>query len=113
MTVGHFKEVLIVASDKIKKILEAEAVADKKNAEARRLRDEIIESASGSSALSIQKKISEAASEASKIRADFDMKAETYKEQAFSECEKKLSELKKIAENNTDKAIDEIISLYF
>ena len=102
-----------MASEKIKKILEAEALSDKKNAEARRHRDEIIEAASGSSSLSIQKKISEAAAEAAGIKADFSKKAEEYKEKAGSECEKKLSELKSIAEKNMDKAIGALISSYF
>ena len=46
-----------MASEAVKKILEAEALSDKRNAEARKQRDEIINSASGSSSLAIQKKI--------------------------------------------------------
>ena len=54
-----------MASEAVKKILEAEALSDKRNAEARKQRDEIINSASGSSSLAIQKKITEAASDSS------------------------------------------------
>ena len=72
-----------MASEAVKKILEAEALSDKKNAEARRQREDIISSASGSSSLAIQKKISEATSEASKLRQSYDSKLESYRKKAW------------------------------
>ncbi|MBR1430908.1 hypothetical protein [Ruminococcus sp.] len=102
-----------MASEAVKKILEAEALSEKKNAEARRRREDIISSASGSSSLAIQKKISEAASEVSKLRQAYSSKLESYKYNAEAECQNKISEIKKLAGSNTDKAVDEIIRRFF
>ncbi|PWJ15258.1 hypothetical protein [Ruminococcus flavefaciens] len=102
-----------MASEAVKKILEAEALSEKKNAEARRRREDIISSASGSSSLAIQKKISEAASEVSKLRQTYSSKLESYKHNAEAECQNKISEIKKLAGSNTDKAVDEIIRRFF
>lgn len=113
MTVGHFRGGIEMASEAVKKILEAEALSDKKNAEARRQREDIISSASGSSSLAIQKKISEATSEASKLRQSYDSKLESYRKKAAAECDEKIGEIKKLAGANTDKAVDEIISRFF
>jgi vacuolar-type H+-ATPase subunit H len=101
-----------MASEAVKKILEAEALSEKKNAEARRRREDIISSASGSSSLAIQK-ISEAASEVSKLRQAYSSKLESYKHNAEAECQNKISEIKKLAGSNTDKAVDEIIRRFF
>ncbi|WP_028516625.1 hypothetical protein [Ruminococcus flavefaciens] len=102
-----------MASEAVKKILEAEALSDKKNAEARRQRDEIISSASGSSSLAIQKKIAEATSEAVKIREGYSEKLKEYEKNAKSECIKKTNVIKQLAEKNMDSAVSEIISRYF
>lgn len=102
-----------MASEAVKKILEAEALSDKKNAEARRQRDEIISSASGSSSLAIQKKIAEATSEAVKIREGYSEKLKEYEKNAESECIKKINDIKQLAEKNMDSAVSEIISRYF
>ena len=102
-----------MASEAVKKILEAEALSDKRNAEARKQRDEIINSASGSSSLAIQKKITEAASEAAKIRDDFSVKLNEYEKNAESECNKKIDNIKQLAEKNMSSAVDEIIARYF
>ena len=102
-----------MASEAVKKILEAEALSDKRNAEARKQRDEIINSASGSSSLAIQKQITEAASEAAKIRDDFSVKLNEYEKNAESECNKKIDNIKQLAEKNMSSAVDEIIARYF
>ena len=102
-----------MASEAVKKILEAEALSDKRNAEARKQRDEIINSASGSSSIAIQKKITEAASEAAKIRDDFSVKLNEYEKNAEAECNKKIDNIKQLAEKNMSSAVDEIIARYF
>lgn len=102
-----------MASEAVKKILEAEALADKKTAEARIKREEIINSASGSSALAIQKRISEATAEAAKLRADYDSKLVEYKKKADVEYEEKLKEIRAVSEENSDRAVDEIIKKFF
>ncbi len=102
-----------MASEAVKKILEAEALSDKKNAEARKQRDEIISSASGSSSLAIQKKIAEATSEAVKIRERYNEKLKEYEKNAENECLKKINGIKQLAEKNMDSAVSVIISRYF
>ncbi|SHM25103.1 hypothetical protein [Ruminococcus flavefaciens] len=102
-----------MASEAVKRILEAEAMSDKKNAEARKQRDDIISSASGSSSLAIQKKIAEATSEAVKIREGYNEKLKEYEQNAENECNKKLSSIKQLAEKNMDSAVNEIINRYF
>ena len=64
-----------MASETVKKILAAEAESDKKNSEARKRRDDIITEASGKSSLAVQKRISEASSEAAKFKSELDKKA--------------------------------------
>ncbi|MBP5379442.1 MAG: hypothetical protein J6Y64_07880 [Ruminococcus sp.] len=102
-----------MASEAVKKILEAEALSDKKNAEARKKRDEIIDSASGSSSLAIQKRLSEAHSEVAKLKADFDVKLKAYEKNAEAECEKNIESIKQKADKNMASAVDEIISRFF
>ncbi|MCR4795307.1 MAG: hypothetical protein K5898_09095 [Ruminococcus sp.] len=102
-----------MASEAVKRILEAEAMSDKKNAEARKQHDDIISSASGSSSLAIQKKIAEATSEAVKIREGYNEKLKEYEQNAENECNKKLSSIKQLAEKNMDSAVNEIINRYF
>ena len=79
---------------RVKKILEAEALSDKMINEARKKRDEIINSASGSSSLAIQKKISEASSEAAKLKAEYDKKLAEYTSDSEAECEKKIESIR-------------------
>ncbi|WP_295075246.1 hypothetical protein [Ruminococcus sp.] len=102
-----------MASEAVKRILEAEALSDKKNAEARKQRDDIISNATGRSALAIQKKLGEAHTELSKLKADYDRKLENYRKNAEAECQKKNDSIKQQADKNTGKAVDEIISRYF
>ena len=102
-----------MASEAVKKILEAEALSDKMINEARKKRDEIINSASGSSSLAIQKKISEASSEAAKLKAEYDKKLAEYTSDSEAECEKKIESIRQLAEKNSDKAIKEIIDRFF
>jgi vacuolar-type H+-ATPase subunit H len=102
-----------MASEAVKKILEAEALSDKKNADARRQRDDIISTASGKSSLAIQKKISEATSQAAKIRSAFDVKLKEYEKKSESKCSEQINNIRQLAEKNMDSAVNEIISRYF
>lgn len=102
-----------MASEAVKKILEAEALSDRKNADARRQRDDIISTASGRSSLAIQKKISEATSEAAKIRKVFDEKLVAYEKKSETACSEQISSIRQLAENNMDQAVDSIISRFF
>ena len=102
-----------MASEAVKKILEAEALSEKKNAEARKHRDEIISNATGRSSLAIQKKLGEAHKELSVLKADYDNKLATYRKKAEEECQRKIDSIKQQAESKMGKAVDEIISRYF
>ena len=102
-----------MASEAVKKILEAEALSEKKNAEARKKRDEIRDSASGNASLAIQKKLSEAHSEIAGLKADFDKKLELYQQNAEKECEDNIETIKKKAEKNMASAVEEVISRFF
>ncbi|MCR5599148.1 MAG: hypothetical protein K6G33_00175 [Ruminococcus sp.] len=102
-----------MASEAVKKILEAEALSDRKNADARRQRDDIISTASGRSSLAIQKKISEATAEAAKIRSAYDEKLKAYEKKSEAECSDRINKIRQLAEKNMNSAVDEIISRFF
>ncbi len=102
-----------MASEAVKKILEAEALSDRKNADARRQRDDIISTASGKSSLAIQKKISEATAEAAKIRSKYDEKLKAYEKKSEAECSDRINKMRQLAEKNMNSAVDEIISRFF
>ena len=73
---------IVLASEAVKKILEAEAESEKKNTEARKRRDEIINDASGKSSLAVQKRISEASSETARLKKELEKKAAVYRKKA-------------------------------
>lgn len=102
-----------MASEAIQKILAAEAESNKKNAEARKRRDELIENALGNSSVTIQKKIGEANRESQRIRSDYDIKLEAYRNNAEAQFEKDMEKLKRAADANMDRAVDEIIASFF
>ncbi len=102
-----------MASESIKKILEAEAAANKKMAEARQSCEDRINNASGSAASAVQKKLGEAAAESEKERNDYQAKLVSYTENAEKECARKLNEISAAAEKNMSKAADMIIEKYF
>ena len=102
-----------MASDAVKKILAAESESDKKTAEARLRRDDIISAAEGNSARTIQKRLSDAAVESGKIRERLEAKLADYNKSAEAECEKELNSIREKAEKNMDKAVEAIISAYF
>lgn len=102
-----------MASEAIKRILEAESEVNKKNAEARKRKDEIINNAVGNSALIIQKKIGEANAESNRQRIEYDKMLASHREKAEAELEKDLENLKDISEKNMSRTIEEIINSIF
>jgi len=75
-----------MASEAVRKILAAESESDKKLADARKLRDEMLDKASGNASLTIQKRLGEAAKESDRIRQEYSKKLETYRENAEGTC---------------------------
>ncbi len=99
-----------MASESVRRILSAEAEANKKNAEARRKAEEIISDAEKQSAVAVQKKLAEARAETEKVRLLNNGRLSEYADNAKADCEKKLAEIRKQAEKNSEKAIDAIIN---
>lgn len=102
-----------MASEAVKKILEAEAESEKKNSEARKRRDDIITDATGKSSLAVQKRISAASSESAKFRSELDKKAAAYRKKAEENCNEQIEEIRNTAKNNMNKAIDAVIDRFF
>lgn len=102
-----------MASESVKKILAAEADSDKKNSEAKKRRDEIINEASGRSAHAVQKRLSEASAEAAKLRADTAAATEKYRKEAEKKCSDSIGGITSQAQSNMDKAAEAVISRFF
>lgn len=102
-----------MASEAVKKILEAEAQANKKTADAKQRSEDMINDAMGNAAAAVQKKLSEAAAEAERERADYLARLKSYTENAENECGKRLEAISAAAEKNMNKAADAIIEKYF
>lgn len=102
-----------MASETVNKILEAEAAADKKNAEARHRAEEIVRNAESKASIAIQKKLSEAKAESDRIRQDNKNKLAEYTAEAESRCEEQLKALTDSAEKNMTAAVDTIIKDFF
>ena len=102
-----------MASEAVKKVLEAESESERKTAEAKQRRDEILMQAEGRSAHIIQKRLGDASKESAKIRNEFDCKLEDYKKNADAECEKQLGSIKALAEKNMNSAVEAVIREYF
>ena len=102
-----------MASESVKKILAAEADSEKKNSEAKKRRDEIINEATGKSALAVQKRLSEASAEAAKLRSDTAAKTEKYRKDSEKACSDNIDLISSQARSNMDKAIDAVISRFF
>lgn len=113
MTNSHLQRRDIMASESVKKILEAEAESDRKISEARMRRDEIVREAERNASLAIQKKLGEASAEAEKLKVGYDEKLKLYTEKANAECQRKISDIKAKSEKNTDNAVEAIIKEFF
>ena len=88
-----------MASETVKKILEAEASSERRNAEARQKSEEIVSDAQRKAAIAVQKRLSDANAEAAGLREEVRKKA--------------LDEIRKRAKDNSEKAIKAIIDGFF
>lgn len=102
-----------MASETVKKILEAEAEADRMTAQARKKAEEIVTDAHQKSAVIRQKKLAEAKSEAEKIRQSNAGRLKEYSEKAEKDCTDALEKLKQKAQKNSDKAVSAVIDSFF
>ncbi len=102
-----------MASEAVKKILAAEAESEKKNADARKKRDENIAEAQGNSALAIQKKLAEAAAKSAASKKKCAEKTQQYRQKAEEECRKKLDEIESLAQKNMEDAANAVIAEFF
>lgn len=113
ITILYSNRRMKMASEAVKRILEAEAESGRKTAEARQRSEDMINDAVGSSAHTVQKKLSEAAAEAEKEKAEYFARLTSYTENAEHECRLKIEELSAIADRNMKRAADAIIAKYF
>ncbi|MDE5582553.1 MAG: hypothetical protein K2J08_02455 [Ruminococcus sp.] len=102
-----------MASEAVRKILEAEADSEKKNSEALKRSDEIISEAERYSALAVQKKISEALAESAKIREEYRKKLAVRNEKTEADCLAEISKIRFQAEKNAENAINAVIERFF
>ena len=107
------QEVNPMASEAVNRILNAEAEADKKIADARRRAEEIIEQAHQQGAVTIQKRIADARAETEKISKSNNENLSKYWKNADRECEKSLELLRNQVNNNTEKAVSAITDRFF
>lgn len=102
-----------MASDSVKKILAAEAAAEKKNIAARARCEEIVGNAQRNSDVAVQKKITEATIEADSIKRQNLKRLDDYRRQAEEKYSKQKDSVQKKAEKNMPEAIDSIINAFF
>lgn len=102
-----------MASEAVKRILEAEAEADRRSAEARAKADGIVTEAERKASIAVQKRLTDAKTETGRIRDENRRRLEEYTNKAEEDCAAKLAELEKTAASNSEKAVEAIISGYF
>ncbi|HOO05325.1 MAG TPA: hypothetical protein PLH83_02345 [Ruminococcus sp.] len=102
-----------MASETVKKILEAEASSERRNAEARQKSEEIVSDAQRKAAITVQKRLSDANAEAAGLREEVRKKAAEHSAAAEKECQTTLDEIRKRANDNSEKAIKAIIDGFF
>lgn len=102
-----------MASEAVKKILAAESGSGQRISEARKRKEEMINDAQGKSALTIQKKLSEAAAESARIKGEYDERLKKYNQKIEADCKQKTEEIRKTADQNMDKAVEAVISRFF
>lgn len=102
-----------MASEAVKKVLEAEAEADKRSAEARAKADGIVTEAERKASIAVQKRLTDAKTEISNLRDENRRRLDEYTKKAEEDCAAKLNELENTAGSNSNKAIEAIISEYF
>ncbi len=102
-----------MASESVKRILDAEAEADRKTADARKRAEEIITEAKQNGVVAVQKKVAEAKAESEKRKRSDQERLKKYAENAEKECGERLDELRDQLSKNSDKAVSAIISGFF
>lgn len=102
-----------MASEAVKKILAAETGSGQRISEARKRKEEIINDAQGKSALTIQKRLSEAGVESARIKSEYSARLQKYNEKTEAECTRKVEEIRRTARHNMDKAVEAVISRFF
>lgn len=102
-----------MASETVKKILQAEAESDRLTTEARKKADDIINEAQRQSTIAMQKKLAEAKSETDKIRQNNAQILKEYEKKAQKNCAEELDKLKITAEKNSAKAVSAVIDRFF
>ena len=102
-----------MASEAVKQILNAEAEADKRSSEARVKAEEIVSDAEKNSSIAIQKRLTDAKTELSKLKNQNAAKLEDYKRSAEEKYSETLRGITSAAKANTDKAVEAIINGYF
>lgn len=102
-----------MASEAVRRILDAEAEANKSIADARKRAEEIVEQARQQGAVAVQKRLAEARAETEKIRQSDKKHLSEYRRNANEKCEKSLKLLQNKAKNNTEKAVAAIIDGFF
>lgn len=102
-----------MASESVRKILDAEAEADRKNIDARKRAEEIVTQAQQNGAVAVQKRVAEAKAESEKRKRSDQERLKQYAENADKECSKRLDELRSQLSKNSDKAVSAIISGFF
>lgn len=102
-----------MASETVQKILNAEAESQRKNSDAARRKEELINDAKGRSSEAVQKRISDAVKETEKLKAEYEAKLKEYVKSADKKRDDELSELGSLAEKNSDKAVNAVIKEYF
>ena len=102
-----------MASEAVKKILEAEAAADKRSAEAGVRAEEIVSSAKSKASIAVQKRLTDAKTELGKLKDKNKKKLDEYTAAAEEKCSSQLGKLADTASANSDKAVEAVIKAYF
>lgn len=102
-----------MASEAVNRILSAENEVEQKNAEARQRSEELVSEATGRASRTIQKRLSDAAVEAGRMRGDYEKKLAEYSRKAEAECDSELDRIKAASERNMKATVDHIIAEFF
>ena len=102
-----------MASEAVKQILNAEAEAGKRSSEARVRADEIVSDAERNASIAVQKRLTDAKTELSRLKEENSKRLGEYTRSAEEKCSETLRGITSAAKANTDKAVEAIINGYF
>lgn len=102
-----------MASDAVKKILSAESAFNRSISDTHKTADEIIKEAEKYSGVAVQKRITQASHEVDKVRLDYMEKIDVHSRQSDTDCDKKIAEIRLLAEKNMDNAVNAVIREFF